>query len=248
MKAYVINLERSPERKIYMQKLLKKFPFLDVEFVTAVDGRAMNENERIHQFDVDKFYARYSVMPRPGEIGCTLSHQKCYCKMVKEGIPCALILEDDIVLGENNYTKLVSEYAEKERAGVIVMCCKMESELSELNDDDKKVFLQELGINSSGLDRLIFATYSLLGLETFFTAGSDECRAWTFKRGMNAKACAGLIHSDIERGFIKAEVMSFDDLYQYKSELKVKEAGKLRLEGKDYLMQDGDIVYFRFNV
>ena len=84
MKAYVINLERSPERKIYMQKLLKKFPFLDVEFVTAVDGRAMNENERIHQFDVDKFYARYSVMPRPGEIGCTLSHQKCYCKMVKD--------------------------------------------------------------------------------------------------------------------------------------------------------------------
>ena len=101
MKAYVINLERSPERKIYMQKLLKKFPFLDVEFVTAVDGRAMNENERIHQFDVDKFYARYSVMPRPGEIGCTLSHQKCYCKMVKEGIPCALILEDDIVEPDN---------------------------------------------------------------------------------------------------------------------------------------------------
>ena len=167
---------------------------------------------------------------------------------LKPLIYVANILEDDVVLGENNYTKLVSEYAEKERAGVIVMCCKMESELSELNDDDKKVFLQELGINSSGLDRLIFATYSLLGLETFFTAGSDECRAWTFKRGMNAKSCAGLIHSDIERGFIKAEVMSFDDLYQYKSELKVKEAGKLRLEGKDYLMQDGDIVYFRFNV
>ena len=167
---------------------------------------------------------------------------------LKPLIYVANILEDDVVLGENNYTKLVSEYAEKECAGVIVMCCKMESELSELNDDDKKVFLQELGINSSGLDRLIFATYSLLGLETFFTAGSDECRAWTFKRGMNAKACAGLIHSDIERGFIKAEVMSFDDLYQYKSELKVKEAGKLRLEGKDYLMQDGDIVYFRFNV
>ena len=88
----------------------------------------------------------------------------------------------------------------------------------------------------------------MLGLETFFTAGADECRAWTFKRGMNAKVCAGLIHSDIERGFIKAEIMSFDDLHEYKSELKVKEAGKLRLEGKDYLMQDGDIVYFRFNV
>ena len=167
---------------------------------------------------------------------------------LKPLIYVANVLEDDVVLGENDYTKLVSQYAKKENAGVIVMCCKMESELSELNDDDKKLFLQELGISSSGLDRLIFATYSLLGLETFFTAGSDECRAWTFKKGMNAKACAGLIHSDIERGFIKAEVMSFDDLYQYKSELKVKEAGKLRLEGKDYLMQDGDIVYFRFNV
>ena len=118
----------------------------------------------------------------------------------------------------------------------------------DLNDDDKKIFLQELGIQHSGLDRLIFATYSLLGLETFFTAGADECRAWTFRKGANAKSCAGLIHSDIERGFIKAEVMSFDDLEKYGSELKVKEAGKLRLEGKDYLMQDGDIVYFRFNV
>lgn len=167
---------------------------------------------------------------------------------LKPLIYVANVLEDDVVLGENDYTKLVSEYASKENAGVIVMCCKMESELSELNDDDKKIFLQELGIPSSGLDRLIFATYSLLGLETFFTAGADECRAWTFKKGMNAKACAGLIHSDIERGFIKAEVMSFDDLYTYKNELKVKEAGKLRLEGKDYLMQDGDIVYFRFNV
>lgn len=167
---------------------------------------------------------------------------------LKPLIYVANVLEDDVVLGENEYTKKVSEYAAKENAGVIVMCCKMESELSELNDDDKKMFLQELGIANSGLDRLIFATYSLLGLETFFTAGADECRAWTFKRGMNAKACAGLIHSDIERGFIKAEIMSFDDLHEYKNELKVKEAGKLRLEGKDYLMQDGDIVYFRFNV
>ncbi len=167
---------------------------------------------------------------------------------LKPLIYVANVLEDDVVVGENSYTKLVREYANKENAGVIVMCCKMESELAELSDDDKKLFLQELGINNSGLDRLIFATYSLLGLETFFTAGADECRAWTFKKGTNAKACAGLIHSDIERGFIKAEVMSFDDLYQYKNELKVKEAGKLRLEGKDYLMQDGDIVYFKFNV
>ena len=105
-----------------------------------------------------------------------------------------------------------------------------------------------IGITNSGLDRLIFATYHLLGLQTFFTSGPDECRAWTFRVGMTAKECAGLIHSDIEKGFIKAEVTSFIDLETYGTELKVKEAGKLRLEGKDYIMQDGDIVYFRFNV
>ena len=167
---------------------------------------------------------------------------------LKPLIYAANVSEEDIVIGDNNYTKEVKDYASKENSGVIVMCAKMESELSELSDDDKKVFLSELGISNSGLDKLIFATYNLLGLKTFFTSGSDECRAWTFKDGMNAKACAGIIHSDIERGFIKAEVTSFEDLKEYGSELKVKEAGKLRLEGKDYLMQDGDIVYFRFNV
>ncbi len=167
---------------------------------------------------------------------------------LKPLIYAANVLEDDLIIGDNNYTKMVKEYAEKGSSGVIIMCAKMESELSELTDEDKLVFLQELGIKSSGLDRLIFATYNLLGLATFFTTGPDECRAWTFKVGMNAKSCAGLIHSDIERGFIKAEVTSFNDLKEYGSELKVKEAGRLRLEGKDYLMQDGDIVYFRFNV
>ena len=167
---------------------------------------------------------------------------------LKPLIYAANVTEEDCIVGDNDYTLKVKEYADLENSGVIVMCAKMESELSELNDDDKKIFLEELGISNSDLDRLIFATYNLLGLETFFTSGPDECRAWTFKRGMNAKSCAGIIHSDIERGFIKAEVTSFDDLKEYGTELKVKEAGKLRLEGKDYLMQDGDIVYFRFNV
>ncbi len=167
---------------------------------------------------------------------------------IKPLIYAANVKEDDIVVGDNKYTLEVKEYARGENSGVIVMCAKMESELAELSDEDKKVFLNELGISNSGLDKLIFATYNLLGLATFFTSGPDECRAWTFKKGMNAKSCAGLIHSDIERGFIKAEVASFDDLKEYGTELKVKEAGKLRLEGKDYLMQDGDIVYFRFNV
>ena len=128
------------------------------------------------------------------------------------------------------------------------MCAKLESELAELEETDKKAFLKEIGISYSGLDKLIFATYDLLGLQTFFTVGKDECRAWTFKKGTNAKKAAGLIHSDIERGFIKAEIMKYNDLEELKDEKKVQEAGKLYLEGKDYIMQDGDIVYFRFNV
>lgn len=158
------------------------------------------------------------------------------------------VTEDDVVLDGNEYTKRVQEYAGRENAGVIIMCAKMESELAELEESDKKQFLNDLGINYSGLDKLIFATYDLLGLQTFFTAGNDEVKAWTFRKGMNAKKCAGLIHSDIERGFIKAEIMKFNDLEELKEEKKVQEAGKLHLEGKDYIMQDGDIVYFRFNV
>ena len=108
--------------------------------------------------------------------------------------------------------------------------------------------MEDLGLTNSGLDKLIFATYYLLGLQTFFTVGKDECRAWTFKKGMKAPECAGLIHSDFQRGFIKAEITSFNDLEKLGSEKAVQEAGKLRLEGKDYVMQDGDIVLFRFNV
>ena len=130
----------------------------------------------------------------------------------------------------------------------VMICAKIESELAELNDDDKKLFLDELGIDESGLDKLIKKTYSLLGLATYFTVGSDEVKAWTFKKGMKAPACAGLIHTDFERGFIRAEVMSYVDLIKYKSENNVKEAGKMRLEGKDYIVQDGDICHFRFNV
>ena len=160
----------------------------------------------------------------------------------------ANVNEEDAVVGKNQYTEEVSKYASKESAGVIVMCAKLESELVELEESDKKAFLKELGIAHSGSDKLIFATYDLLGLQTFFTVGKDECRAWTFKKGTTAKKAAGLIHSDIERGFIKAEIMKYNDLEELKDEKKVQEAGKLYLEGKDYIMQDGDIVYFRFNV
>lgn len=159
----------------------------------------------------------------------------------------ANVSEDDIVLG-NSYVKEVEEYASKEGSKVVMLSAKVESELSELDDESKELFLTDLGLTESGLDKLITATYDLLGLATFFTAGKDECRAWTFKKGMKAPECAGIIHTDFEKGFIRAEVTSFDDYKEFGGEKEAKEAGKMRLEGKEYLMQDGDIVFFRFNV
>ncbi|MBE6153413.1 MAG: redox-regulated ATPase YchF [Firmicutes bacterium] len=167
---------------------------------------------------------------------------------MKPFIYVANIKESEISYKENPYVEKVREYARKENAEVVVLCAKIESELSELNDDEKEMFLEELGIEQSGLDKLINATYHLLGLATYFTAGEKEVRAWTFKRGMKAPECAGIIHSDFQRGFIKAEIMSYDDLITCGSEKLVREAGKMRLEGKEYLMKDGDICYFRFNV
>ena len=167
---------------------------------------------------------------------------------LKRVIYVANVDEVSASVGDNDYSLQLKEYAEKEGTSVVVMCAKLESELADLDEEEKKIFLQDVGITNSGLDKLIFATYDLLGLATFFTSGTDECRAWTFRTGMKAPECAGIIHSDFEKGFIKAEVMSFNDLQDAGSELKVKENGKLRLEGKEYLMQDGDISYFRFNV
>ena len=158
------------------------------------------------------------------------------------------IKESELGNQDNEYVLKVKEYAEKENAKVVSLCAKVEEDLSELTKEEKQEMLEALGLDGSGLDKLITATYDILGLATYFTVGKDEVRAWTFKKGMNAKQCAGIIHTDFERGFIRAEVISYDDLIECGSELKVKEAGKARLEGKDYLMQDGDICHFRFNV
>ncbi len=167
---------------------------------------------------------------------------------LKPMIYLANVNEVDLVNGSNVFIDKVRDYIKKDGCELILMCAKIESELAELEDSEKKVFLNELGIDESGLDKLIRVTYDTLGLATFFTVGTDEVKAWTFKKGMKAPECAGLIHTDFQRGFIKAEVMSYNDLVSLGSELKVKEAGKARLEGKEYLMQDGDICYFRFNV
>lgn len=166
---------------------------------------------------------------------------------MKPVIYLANIRETDINK-PNMYVDIVKDLARVDGSEVIEMCAKIESELSELNDDDKAVFLHELGIKESGLDRLIKATYNLLGLSTFFTCGPKEVKAWTFKKGTKAPACAGIIHSDFERGFIRAEVISYEDLIACGGEKGAREKGRMRLEGKEYIMQDGDICHFRFNV
>ncbi len=166
---------------------------------------------------------------------------------LKPHIFLANIKEEEIGT-ENIYVKSLKDYALKTKAKVIVVSAKIESELAELSDDDKKEMLTALGIEQSGLDKLVEATYSLLGLKTYFTCGPKEIKAWTYQDGMTAKECAGIIHSDFEKGFIKAEVIAYQDLIECGSEAKVKEAGKFRIEGKEYLMQDGDICHFRFNL
>ncbi|MEJ7529612.1 redox-regulated ATPase YchF [Staphylococcus hominis] len=166
----------------------------------------------------------------------------------KKMLYIANVGEDEIGDDENDKVKTIREYAAKEDSEVIVISAKIEEEIATLDDEDKEMFLEDLGIEESGLDRLIRTTYDLLGLSTYFTAGVQEVRAWTFRQGMTAPQCAGIIHTDFERGFIRAEVTSYDDYVEHGGEQGAKEAGKQRLEGKDYIMKDGDIVHFRFNV
>ncbi len=161
----------------------------------------------------------------------------------------ANVSEEQLADVENDENvKKVKEYAAKENAEVVPLCVKMEEELSGLNDEDKKEMLEVYGLEESGLDKVIKKSYDLLGLMSFLTAGEPEVRAWTIKKGTKAPQAAGKIHSDIERGFIKAEVVSYDDLMREGSMLAAKEKGLVRSEGKEYIMQDGDIVLFKFNV
>ena len=150
---------------------------------------------------------------------------------------------------ENNpHLQAVEKIAIREKAEIVTICNKLEAEIAELEDNEKYEFLHDLGMKEAGLDRVIKAGYNLLGLQTYFTAGEKEVRAWTVKRGALAPAAAGVIHTDFEKGFIRAEVVAYDDFVQNSGELGAKDAGKWRLEGKDYVVQDGDVIHFRFNV
>jgi ribosome-binding ATPase len=168
---------------------------------------------------------------------------------IKPVLYVANVGEDEVAdPSANEYVQKVREFAAAEQAEVIVVCAKIEEEIAELEGEEKAMFLQELGIKESGLDQLIRAAYHLLGLATYFTAGVQEVRAWTFRKGMKAPQCAGIIHTDFERGFIRAETVSYEDLLAGGNMVAAKEAGKVRLEGKDYEVKDGDVMHFRFNV
>ncbi|MDF0479855.1 redox-regulated ATPase YchF [Vagococcus sp. PNs007] len=175
---------------------------------------------------------------------------KLFLLTTKPVLYVANVSEEEVSDSESNkYVQAVREFAASENAEVIVVCARAEEEIAELDDDDDRAeFLEALGIEESGLDQLIRAAYDLLGLATYFTAGVQEVRAWTFKKGMKAPQCAGVIHSDFEKGFIRAETVSFDDLNEHGNMATAKEAGRVRLEGKEYVVADGDVMLFRFNV
>ena len=168
----------------------------------------------------------------------------------KPTIYAANVAEDDLANdgADNGGVKAVREFAAKEGSEVFVICAEIEAEISELEDDDKKAFLDDLGLKESGLDKLVKASYSLLGLISYLTCGEDESRAWTITRGTKAPQAAGKIHTDFERGFIKAEVIGYDTLIECGSMNAAREKGLVRMEGKDYVVQDGDVILFRFNV
>ena len=169
---------------------------------------------------------------------------------LKPALFIANVAEDEVATADadNEYVQRVKAYAKEEGAEVVVISAKVESEIAELEGDDAKMFLEELGLEESGLDKLIKAAFKLLGLLTFLTAGPEECRAWTITAGTKAPQAAGKIHSDIERGFIRAEIVSYNDLVAAGSTVAAREKGQVRLEGKEYVMKDGDVTYFRFNV
>ena len=232
--------------------------FADLEMVNKrLDKARKNlKADKKYQTEIDLFEKIKKTLEE-GKSARTLDFNEDELPIVKETfllttkpiLYVANISESQIDNAENDSLVLkVKEYAAQENAEVIPLCVKIEEELSGLEDDDKKEMLEAMGLEESGLDKVIKRSYDLLGLMSFLTAGEPEVRAWTIKKGTKAPQAAGKIHSDIERGFIKAEVVSFDDLISSGGMVQAKEKGLVRQEGKEYIMQDGDIVLFKFNV
>jgi GTP-binding protein YchF len=232
--------------------------FADIE---TVDKRIDNAKKKIkadkkYQEELDVFGKIKKVLEE-GKLAQTIAFTEEEKEIIKDAflltmkpiLYVANVSEEQLNNAENDEkVKLVKEYAKEQGAEVIALCVKIEEELASLTDDEEKEMLEALGLKESGLNKVIKASYDLLGLMSFLTAGEPEVRAWTIKKGTKAPQAAGKIHSDIERGFIRAEIVSYDDLIREGSINSVKEKGLMRSEGKEYVMQDGDVVLFRFNV
>lgn len=229
-----------------LEVIEKRLPKIEKKAEMKVDAQTVKEYEALKKIKEALENEQPARKAKLDEL--ELQAIKAYSFLtLKPMLYVANVAEDEIG-GKNPHVAKLAEYAKEFHDEVVEISAQIEAELSELSDEDRALFLEELGLNTSGLDRLIQKSYSLLGLKTYFTAGEKEVRAWTFKDGMNAKQCAGIIHTDFERGFIRAETFAYDDLVELGSEKAVKEAGKMRLEGKDYIVKDGDILHFRFNV
>ena len=239
----IINLELALADLEQVTKIFEK----NAKLVKTGDKSliaSVNLTERIKNALENNMPARSVAIEDEEEIKILKNLQLLTAKPV---IYVANISENDIGKEENDYVKKVKEFAKTENAKVIVLCAKIEEELASLDKEEQLIFKEELGINESGLEKLINASYDLLGLMSFLTAGEKEVRAWTINKGTKAPQAAGKIHSDFEKGFIKAEVVSYHDLIEAGSFIKAKEKGKVRIEGKDYIVQDGDVMLFRFN-
>ena len=212
------------------------------------------DKESMFEFEVLKKLREAFENETPARAVEFTKEQQKYVKQlhlltVKPMLYAANVGEDELLdIEQNEHVQRVKEFAAAEDAEVIVICAKVEAEIAELEGEEKTEFLQELGIEESGLDQLIKASYNMLGLATYFTAGEQEVRAWTFRTGMTAPEAAGIIHTDFQRGFIRAEIVSYEDLADAGSMAVAKERGQVRLEGKEYIVQDGDVIHFRFNV
>ena len=239
----IINLELALADLEQVSKIYEK----NAKLVKTGDKsliQSVNLTERIKNALENNLPARSVAIDGEEEVKIMKNLQLLTAKPV---IYVANISEDDIGSEDNEMVKKVKDYAQKEGAKAIVLSAKIEEELAGLDKEEREAFKEELGIKESGLEKLISASYDLLGLMSFLTAGEKEVRAWTIKKGTKAPQVAGKIHTDFEKGFIKAEVVSYNDLIEAGSFLKAKEKGKVRIEGKDYVVQDGDVMLFRFN-
>lgn len=254
----IIHVSGSIDPKRDIETIEMELALSDLEQVT----KFLDKNEKIARQNKDKtlvtqvqMLSRVKEALEVGKQARTLEYSDDEQKLLKNFslltakpvIYVANIGEDDLGKEDNAYVKEVKTIAAAENAKVVVLSAKIEEELVGLEKDEREMFKQELGITESGLEKLVVASYSLLGLQSYLTAGEKEVRAWTIVKGTKAPAAAGKIHSDFEKGFIKAEVVSYDDLIEAGSYLKAKEKGKVRMEGKDYVVQEGDIMLFRFN-